>query len=346
MFSIRQQKYTFEKAKAIAKSKSEDKNLATWETDFWLFLVNWFDDTATITTYTSGSTGLPKPISILKNDMLLSAEMTCSFFNLNAAKTAVLCLPMSSIGAKMMVVRSLLKAMHLVVLEPSSNPLKNLAFTIDFVAMVPFQVAKTIQENPAIWQKIDIVIIGGGNIAQDLENDITRLGINAYSTFGMTETISHVALKKIGKDNFYTALPGVIFSQNKHDKTLCIETLFENAKKIQTNDIVELLDDKHFIWKGRSDFAIETGGVKILPEVIENKLFTHIKERFFIASLPDTLLNNKVILVIESVEKKYTIEMLKPILLPYECPKAIFYVSKFAETHTGKLNKIETLKFI
>ncbi len=346
MIFINNISYSFESLKRESIKILKNSNLEDWEKSFWQFINDWFNkDLLEIEVKTSGSTGKPKIIKHYKKYMIASAKMTCNYFKLSENKTALLCLPTTSIGGMMMVVRSLVSKMKLIVVKPSSMPLKFLNTKIDFTAMVPFQVQNTIIENIEKWKKIDTLIIGGGRISNSLKDDIVNLKINAFNTFGMTETISHIALKRIGENNYFSALENCFFSQNDNS-CLIIHANNLGLTALETNDIVQLINEKQFIWLGRKDLAIETGGIKVIPELIEKKIEHLIKSRFFIASKPDKLLNNKLILLVESKIEKISLENMKRFLAKYENPKEIIYLNRFIETKTGKISRKLTLESI
>ena len=316
-----------------------------WQWSIYNFLVFWFDDSQTVFELkTSGSTGIPKVIKLKKKYITASAKATCHYFNLDETKSALLCLPVKSVGGMMMLARALVSEMKLTIVKPSSNPLKNIDENIDFLAMVPFQVQSTFDKNIDVWKKVDTVIIGGGSVSYALKKDIEKLKLNAFITFGMTETISHIALNKIGENQLYTALENCTFSITK-ENCLVIKATHLGIEKLETNDIVELVNEKQFIWLGRKDNVIETGGVKILAEIIEDKIAALFDSRFFVSSLPDRLLNNKIILIVEG-NCDLTIDCLKPFLDKYECPKEIYSLEKFVNLPSGKLSRKQTLQKI
>lgn len=314
-------------------------------TDVLLFINQWANNKTYIEVKTSGSTGKPKTIKIQKQYMLESAKMTCTYFGLNKKTNALLCMSAKHIGGIMMIVRALYAKMNLLVVEPSSNPLENISNHIDFTAMVPYQVSASIEHNLSKLKQIKQLIIGGGTINYLLEQNIVKHQINAFHTFGMTETISHIALKNVLKENTFHCLSGIKIMQNNEDKTLIINAPNIGQQHLQTNDIVDLIDHKTFIWKGRKDFAIESGGIKIHPEIVEQKLAPYIPQNYFISSIADNKLNNKVILIIEGKEKKLPTTLFN-VVEKYEKPKEIYFVETFIKTPSGKTDRINTLKQI
>jgi O-succinylbenzoic acid--CoA ligase len=306
------------------------------------FLNEWYNNELFISTYTSGSTGKPKLIQISKNKMKESARMTGNFLGLKANDSALLCLSPATIAGKMMIIRAIELKLSLSVIDTNSNPISLLNRKIDFIAMVPLQLQNAFS-NIEILQKIENVIIGGGEISEKLELKLKENNVTVFQTFGMTETISHVAMRKVGAitEQFYTALAPNYFSQ-KDNRLIIHSPLLENDV-IETNDIIELLDEKHFIWKGRSDFVINSGGIKIHPEQIEKKLAKLIEVPFFISSLKDDTLGEKVVLFIESKDKfNLGKEKVLQVISKYEYPKEIFFLENFIRTESGKINRLKT----
>lgn len=319
------------------KNNTLDKNVV-------LFINQWINNKNYILVETSGSTGKPKTIRIEKEFMLESAKMTCEYFKLKEKDNALLCMSAKHIGGIMMIVRAIYAKMNLIVVEPSSNPLKSIDTPIDFAAMVPYQISKTLEQDTEKLQKVKNLIIGGGTINYALEQKIIKNHINAFHTFGMTETISHIALRDIQKGKIFHCLQDISVAKNK-DNSLVINAPNIGQLHLETNDIVELIDAHSFIWKGRKDFAIESGGIKIHPEIIEQKLAPFISNRFLVSSLPDDNFNNKLILIVEGKKVNLPKQIFK-VLGKYEQPKAIFFIDKFVATESGKINRIKTTKLI
>jgi O-succinylbenzoic acid--CoA ligase len=300
------------------------------------FLLDWFDSKDYIEMFTSGSTGEPKTVIVKKQAMVNSAIATGDFFDLKPGNSALQCLPVKYVAGKMMLVRAMILGLDLEFVAPSSHPLRNNEIDFDFVAMVPLQAQNSIQE----LQKVKKLIIGGAAVNKTLEKQLLKLKTEVYETYGMTETITHIAARKLGETAF-TVLPDVTVS---YDDRYC---LVIHAPKISdeviiTNDIVELVNENQFIFLGRIDNVINSGGIKLIPEQIENKLMSKIQQRFFIASKSDNELGEKLILVIEGdkVEFEHTIY---EDLDKYEKPKEILFIPKFKETATGKIMRKETL---
>ena len=311
------------------------------------FLLAWCNDDASISTFTSGSTGKPKSIKLLKSKMIESAMQTGEFLGLKEKQSALLCLSPETIAGKMMIVRAIALHLDLYVGAIDSHPFQNLDVEIDFVAMIPLQLNNSLDSNPEKLTRIKNIIIGGGIIPPTLITKLKNNKLTVFHTYGMTETISHIAMRKVGViyEESYTALGETIFSEL--DGQLVIHSPILYSRSITTNDNVQIIDNKHFIYKGRADFVINSGGVKIHPEELENKLYTVISQPFFITSLPDEYFGEKVVLIIEYAGIIILSDLnLKEVLKPYEHPKEIYCIAQFVRTESGKINRLETTKKI
>lgn len=301
------------------------------------FLLDWFDSKNFIEMETSGTTGVPKTISVHKQAMVDSALATGDFFELEPGNKALQCLPIKYVAGKMMLVRAMILGLELEFVAPSSHPLDNNEIDFDFVAMVPLQAQNSIDE----LKKVKKMIIGGAAVNKALEKQLLKLPIEVYETYGMTETITHIAARKLGEKAF-TVLPHVTISYDDRN-CLVIHAPRISPEVIMTNDIVELVNENQFIFLGRMDNVINSGGIKLIPEQIEEKLASKIQQRFFIASKPDNELGEKVVLVIEG-EKHELDDSLYESLDKYEKPKELIFITKFKETTTGKILRKETMK--
>ncbi|WP_269222553.1 MULTISPECIES: AMP-binding protein [Flavobacterium] len=303
------------------------------------FLLDWFDDKSYIDMYTSGTTGDAKTIRIEKNAMVQSAISTGDFFGLQPGDRVLHCLPVNFIAGKMMFVRSFILGLDMDFVAPSSYPLENNDEKYDFAAMVPLQAKNSINK----LTNIKKVIIGGVKIHKSLEQELVKLPIEIYETYGMTETITHIAAKKVGQEAF-TTLPNVTVSKNENQ---CLEILAKNIgnEKIVTNDIVKLISDTQFIWLGRYDNVINSGGIKIMPEQVESKLSTLIPRRYFVDGLQDENLGEKVVLFVEG-EPINIDNSIFDVLDRYEKPKDIVFIPKFKETATGKIMRTESKELV
>jgi o-succinylbenzoate---CoA ligase len=294
------------------------------------FILQWLDASDVVFLQTSGSTGVPKKIEVKKSAMVQSAKATGAFFDLKAGNTALNCLPIQYVAGKMMLVRALVLGLEIDLVEASSHPLENNPKKYDFVAMTPMQAHNSL----AAIKNCRTLLIGGAKINATLEENLLQIPTNIYETYGMTETVSHVALRKVG-EKVFTILPHVQISQDDR-KCLIINAPKLSDNAIITNDLVEIISETQFTLLGRFDNIINSGGIKLIPEQIENKIVNHIKQRFFIMGSPDVLLGEKVVLVVEGAPMQIDRAIFES-LEKYEKPKEIIFMEKLHETSNGKI---------
>ena len=302
------------------------------------FLLDWFDEKPYIELTTSGSTGVPKVVRIDKQAMLDSALATGDFFGLEPGDTMLHCLPTNYVAGKMMWVRSFILGLEMKFVEPNSNPLDKIDETFDFCAMIPLQAKNSLKKLKQ--KRVKKLIIGGVKIHKALEDELVKLPIDIYETYGMTETITHIAAKKIGSVAF-TTLPNVTVSSDNRE-CLVIKAKKISKNEIVTNDIVKLISDTQFIWEGRFDNVINSGGIKLIPEQIEDKLSTRIPRRYFVIGKDDVVLGEKAVLYIEG-EPFDIEESVFNVLNKFEIPKEVVFIPKFKETATGKIMRKESV---
>lgn len=305
------------------------------------FLLDWLDSKDYVMVRTSGTTGLPKTIKIDKKLMVNSAIMTGNFFNLQPGDTALHCLPSRYISGKMMLVRAMILGLELDMVAPTLHPPYDDEKQYDFCAMIPLQLKNSLNR----LQNIKTLIVGGAPVSKPLIKDIQNLKTKVYETFGMTETISHIAVKKLNhmksKATVFEVLPNIKISKDDRD-CLVVDAPNLSHETVVTNDLINLINEKQFEIIGRYDNMINSGGVKVYPELIELKLQDLIERRFLIASEIDNDLGQKVILVIEGDNVDFDKEVFSQ-LEKYEVPKAIYTIPKFIETETGKLQRQKIL---
>ena len=317
------------------------------------FLKQWFSSSNVVSVVTSGSTGVPKPIVLQKDFMINSAVTTGKFFNLQQNTTALLCLPITYIAGKMMLVRALTLGWHLKVIPPDATPLKNVTTTYDFCAMVPLQLQNSLSKLHLIKK----IIIGGGVVSHTLQKQVQNISTDVFATYGMTETITHIAIKKLNNcdevPSFYKVLPNITIYKDIRN-CLVINAPRVATKTLFTNDVVQLVSDTQFEWLGRFDNVINSGGVKLHPEKIEEKLSKIITNRFFVTAIPDKILGEKLIVIIELEAKNnrkncnFIKEKIKNVttLSKFEIPKEIYFLSEFIETETKKIQRKKTLALL
>tara|TARA_B100000768_G_scaffold15588_1_gene14420 strand:+ start:983 stop:2038 length:1056 start_codon:yes stop_codon:yes gene_type:complete len=296
------------------------------------FLSDWLNDNDQIKLKTSGTTGDPKEIKVDKKAMILSAQSTGRYFNIIAGDNALLCLPIDFIAGKMMIVRAIVLGIDLHIINPSSYPINKLSQNFDLVAMTPFQLEKTIN----YIHKIKCLLIGGSPISENLIEKIVNKTTGVFETYGMTETVSHIAVKNLsagGKS--FESIPGITFKDNMG--CLEINAPFISKTPIQTNDKVQLISNTKFKWIGRSSLTINSGGIKFNPENIEKTLSNYYTQPFIISSFPDSVLGEKIVIVFEkkipAEPKKFFNQLNK-----HQRPKEVFFLTKFERTN-GKINR-------
>ncbi len=317
---------------------STDDNLNTLAKDFILE----FEEKSEIAVKTSGSTGTPKHYNVKKERFICSAQRTCDFFQLKTGDQAFLCISPEYIGGKMMLVRSMVRGLDITLGNLSSFPFESKR-PYDFAAFVPLQINRIIEKDIDYLKQIKNIIIGGGVLNSKTEQKLVESGINAYVTFGMTETLSHIALRKIGEEE-YQVLDGIVISIDDENRLIIQDPKVAEKEVLQTNDIVELLSSHSFKWIGRYDNIINSGGIKLNPETIERKLNKTIHSPFFIAKEADEKLGERLILVIESDKPSESIQF--DSLDRFEKPKKVYHVEKFIYTETKKINRTKTLQLI
>lgn len=315
---------------------------ALW--DLYLFLEKWFDASPVITVHTSGSTGTPKGLVVRKDRMMQSARLTCEFLNLQAGDTALLCMNLRYIGAMMVVVRSLVAGLNLIVRPASGHPLSDIEEPLRFAAMVPLQVYNTLRvpEEKERLEQTDILIIGGGAVDDSLEAEMSALPTAVYSTYGMTETLSHIALRRLNGETaskHYYPFPSVELSLSA-ESTLVIKAPLICGEVLQTNDIACLYPDGSFTIAGRKDNVINSGGIKIQAEEMEKRLRPFIPVPFVVTSVPDPRLGQVLTLLIAGqVDVRELESKLQTVLDAYHRPRHIFMTESIPQTENGKTDR-------
>lgn len=334
--------YTAGDISRLVAEGAENCPPALW--DLYLFLEKWFDASPVITVHTSGSTGTPKELVVRKDRMMQSARLTCEFLNLQAGDTALLCMNLRYIGAMMVVVRSLVAGLNLIVRPASGHPLSDIEEPLRFAAMVPLQVYNTLRvpEEKERLEQTDILIIGGGAVDDTLEAEISALPTAVYSTYGMTETLSHIALRRLNGETaskHYYPFPSVELSLSA-ESTLVIKAPLICGEVLQTNDIACLYPDGSFTIAGRKDNVINSGGIKIQAEEMEKRLRPFIPVPFVVTSVPDPRLGQALTLLIAGqVDVRELESKLQMVLDAYHRPRHIFMTESIPQTENGKTDR-------
>jgi len=313
------------------------------------FLAEWHDDGSTVLVHTSGSTGEPKPMWVEKRRMEASARMTCDFLGLREGDTALLCLPVDYIAGKMMVVRSVVRGLRLFTVPPTGHPLANSLspVTIDFAAMVPMQVWNSLQvpEERERLMAIRHLIIGGGAIDDALAAELRTFPNAVWSTYGMTEALSHIAMRRLSGDDaseWYTPMEGVTLSLTV-DGCLVIDAPAVHDGQLMTNDIAEFADDGRFKIMGRLDNVICSGGIKIQAEEVERQLRAHMREPFIISKRRDEKFGEIVVLLTEG-DTADAETICHRVLPKFWQPRDYIHIEHIPLTATGKPARKEAEK--
>lgn len=334
--------------KEFCLSSLQKKQIPAWKRELFTFLLAWLDPGVdTFDQWTSGTTGPPRKYPLLRESMVRSAENTLSFFGLMPEQRALLCLPVRYIAGKLMVVRALVGGLDLVTSEPSGRPLRELRRPVHFGAMVPMQVYNTLQDGTNL-SLVGKLLIGGGEIHPALRERLTGMEqTEIYESFGMSETYTHVALRRINgpdPDPFFRPLKGVTVSQ---DKRGCLVAEAEGVTRgpVVTNDLVELAPGSDgFRWLGRADHLISTGGIKVIPEVLEEKIRLRIGLDCLVLAEPDEQLGRRLVLMVEYADPDPPVERwlrsLKEVLEAHEVPKRIRPVARIPRNDSYKPDRL------
>lgn len=317
-----------------------------FQNDINSFKENWLNDSPTLTVHTSGSTGKPKAMEVEKVRMWASAQATIQALGLQPGNTALLCMPLRYIAGQMVVVRSFAAPLQLIPVNPSSHPYANLHEAPDFAALTPMQVFETLKvpHERSLLRRTLSLIIGGGALSPELEKVLKTFPNPVWSTYGMTETLSHIALRRINgpeASDSYHPLPGVDISLSENG-TLVIYAPEINPERLETNDLAEILPDGSFRLLGRRDNVVCSGGIKLQIEEIESKL-TALPFPYQITAVPDARLGETVTLlyVAETNQAEKAEKLCRELLTAYEVPRHYLRVNQLPVTGTGKPARAE-----
>ena len=310
------------------------------------FLSEWHNDSPTVLVHTSGSTGKPKQMWVEKRRMEASARITCEFLGLKAGDTALLCMSLDYIAGKMMVVRAETCGLRLISVEPCGKPYWE--DPVDFAAMVPLQVWNLLHDEAGRRRLMAVkhFIIGGGAIDDALAQELRSFPNAVWSTYGMTETLSHIALRRLNgpeASDWYTPFEGVRVSLND-DNCLVIDAPAVHDGPLITNDIAELTTPSRFRILGRKDNVICSGGIKIQIEEVERLLRPHLACPYMVTYAPDQRLGQQVVLLLERGDASEAATICRAVLPKYWQPRRIMVVSRLPYTATGKPARAEAAK--
>ena len=291
----------------------------------------------------SGSTGKPKSFQFTKDQLLTSANASIKALQLDKHTKALVCLPLTSVGGLLQLARAIHANFELFIDLPTSRPLQNFDTAINFISMVPTQLQQSLKHEPLKLSGIEKILIGGAPLEENLIEACSNLSISLIQSYGMTETLSHVALRFIGNGVSapFKAIEGVHFEQQQNCLTIHYPALLDAP--LYTNDLVNLIDEQHFEWLGRADFAIISGGIKIIPEQLEKTLSSVLSHPFFVTSVPDDKWGSVVGLVIEGEADDLGLDWAALGLVAAAVPKKIAFITQFQRTQTLKIKRQETL---
>ena len=332
-------------------------NPSAFETHTLDFCRVWWQGKRTFSLFTSGSTGTPKKIEHTREQLIASAHATLSFLGLTANHTALVCLPTQYIGGRMMLVRGFESGMPLWILPPENNPLGHAlerGWAVGFTALVPLQMERFLQATPHLVSKLadtQAIILGGAPISASLEERLQKVPCPMYSTYGMTETVSHVALRRLNgpeRSEAYTLLPE-IEAETDDRECLRLRGAVTQDTWIQTNDRIVWTGPRSFRWLGRADHVINSGGIKIQLEEIERRIAETWRkpERFFLWGMPHEQLGETLVCMVEgspwpASDTTQLLQEWKEQLPTYQAPHRIMFVPTFKETPTGKISRAVT----
>jgi len=354
IYRISGETYTKEDLKTYANGKVKNASTPAWEKDIHRFILDWISPMEYLQVHTSGSTGLPKPIEIEKKYFEASAMASISFLDLKKGGISFLCLSTNFIAGKMMIVRSLVGGLDLHYTEPSSTPDMTGHDDIEFAGMIPMQVTKLLETDDGKnnLNKIQKLIVGGSFVPVSLEEKVKQLPNKIWSTFGMTETLTHIALRRLNgpeASELYTPLPTVKISLDERGCAV-INAEYIGVNDQVTNDLAQISSDGRFRILGRIDNIVMSGGLLLHPEIIEKKLHGFIDQEFFLAGLRDHELGERLVIFIEDpgeeLSKKEN-DLLKAIhqrLTGYEIPKSIIFMEEFSRTGNSKILRPVTVE--
>lgn len=313
------------------------------------FCQRWKDGLTHFEFMTSGSTGSPKPILIPREAMIASARLTGAWLQLNPQDVALLCLPVHYIAGAMVLVRALELDLSLVLVEPSVNPLQGIPpLSIQLASFVPNQWHAMLKDKldlAAFFSNAKGVLLGGSGLSPSLVAKSTEFKFPVYLTYGMTETVSHVACQQLSPNfnAYYSWLPGVEHQVGENG-CVSIKSDATSQQWIQTNDIIEQIDNSHFSLLGRVDRVINSAGRKIQAEKVEKALGYILPDRsFFVGCLPDDALGQKAVLFMEGLTVIDEQSLRVPSLESWEIPKEVIYLSKFETTSSGKMDRLKSV---
>ncbi len=323
--------------------------LPAWEEKIYSFLLEFLDEKDYIEQLSSGTTGPPKIIRLSKKSMIESARNTVTQLKLKWTDKALLCLPVEYIAGKMMIVRAFVAGLNLFWEEPSSMPSLSKYGTIDFCAMVPLQVYNSFS-NYEFLKNVRNLIIGGAELRSEVMAMFSDVPNKTYETYGMAETCSSIAMRRINgekPDKYFKSMPGVKLRVDERG-CLVISANYLDAEVV-TNDVVELIDAHQFIWKGRIDNLINTGGIKVKPEELEASISKILDLECAVVGVSDEKLGQRIVLIAETEKQLDLSEVMKALkhnLQSHLVPREVIFVQELPRTSSFKIDRSQLSNLI
>ena len=360
--TLNQKTYTFEWLLDPATDITQ-QSLPDYERAVLHFCRQWLAGQELFSLTTSGSTGRPQPITLTRRQMIASAHATGRALGLKAGDSALVCLSTQYIAGMMTLVRGFELGLELTIVKPAGNPLPPFPdeARFDFCAFVPLQLRQILAETPGkkgILDGMKAILVGGAPVGPELEEQIQRITAPVYHTYGMTETVTHVALKRLNgseRSDYFAPLPGVELGLDRRG-CLTVRAEMTNNQTVYTNDLAELRPDGTFTWLGRIDNVINSGGVKVQIEKVEAALAEQLRtfapgRRAVVGPLPHPRLGQSVVVIIEGeplspAEQAELRLNLQRTLTKYEIPRSFYFLPALPETPTGKIDRIACLEKI
>lgn len=352
MFRLRYQSYVLDKRQhsfPALETLPETAQVA------FSFCKDWLEGKETFTQTTSGTTGRPQELLLSRQQLEASATATGVFFGSDTGFSLLCCLNPAYIAGKMMLIRAMVWDCELRLVEPSADPLAGLNEPFSLVAMVPLQVATSLSNPDRLkqLQALKALLVGGAPLPYSVQEELSRKNIAAWQTFGMTETVSHFALAKISTAELvYHCLPGVEIGLDE-EGNLWVHSPMSGKGRINTRDKIELRSKNSFVWLGRADFSVNSGGIKLFPEQLEKKVAQLMHSQlpevaYFFFGEKDPSLGEQLVMYLEASIAPPALSILlvelRKLLGKYEVPKAIYCRPSFVYTPTGKINRTATAK--
>jgi len=329
--------------------KLDENHFSPFEYETLRSIQDWLSVKESFVFKTSGSTGKPKRIKFSREQIKKSAQRTINTFQLQHGQTVLCCLNTAFVAGFMMLIRAIEGNLKLIIQEPTSNPLASIGHhEIDFVAMTPNQLKSSLDEHPEKIHQIRKILLGGTELHPILENRIQSMQVEVYHGYAMTETLTHVAIRNIREgESMYRALNGVVFHLSKNG-CLVIDDEWLGIHDLKTNDLVDLIDTRTFMWIGRKDHVVNSGGIKIQLDQLEKNIDRILHEldldiAYCLVPQSDINLSNRLVLLIEDsgiqMSTDQILNQLKADLPKYHAPKEIIVVPELFHTRTGKIDR-------